>query len=194
MNEKKITKKFEKLLLNQAKLMIPSTKFGCIFSGGIDSSLQTSLINSIKRPNAIGVLHYKNKDKITENISNFQKFFKVKINKISISIKEYLKDLIEVYRIEIGHCKIKASKSTQKIISKFFKKKNCKVYFSADGCDELFGGYELYKKIDWLDDKKSISPYNQSKNDILKDLNIKNSKYKKKLDNFRKTFSLALQD
>ena len=68
----------------------------------------------------------------------------------------------------------------------FLKKKNCKVYFSADGCDELFGGYELYKKIDWLDDRKSISPYSQSKNDILKDLNTKNYKYKKKFDNFRK--------
>ena len=185
LNEKKITKKFEKLLLDQAKLMIPSTKFGCIFSGGIDSSLQTSLINSIKRPNAIGVLHYKNKDKITENISNFQKFFKVKINRISISTKEYLKDLIEVYKTS------KLPIYTHSVvgihqISKFFKKKNCKVYFSADGCDELFGGYELYKKIDWLDDRKSISPYSQSKIDILKDLNTKNYKYKKKFDNFRK--------
>ena len=27
-----------------------------------------------------------------------------------------------------------------------YLKKNCKVYFVADGADELFGGYEKYKK------------------------------------------------
>ena len=40
--------------------------------------------------------------------------------------------------------------------------KKCKVYFSADGCDELFGGYEAYRKKfpkgkDWQDPKPN--PY-----------------------------------
>lgn len=185
LNEKKLTKKIEKIILKQAKLMIPDKKFGCIFSGGIDSSLQTGIINSIKKPNVIGVLHYKDKDKITENIYKFQKFFKTKINRILISKKKYLKDLIEVYKTS------KLPVYTHSVvgiheISKFFNKKKCKVYFSADGCDELFGGYEAYRKINWNKNNKATSPYSHSKYQLLKDLNIKNSKYKRELDNFRK--------
>ena len=33
-------------------------------------------------------------------------------------------------------------------ISRFFKNKKCKVYFAADGADELFGGYKIYEDLD----------------------------------------------
>jgi asparagine synthetase B (glutamine-hydrolysing) len=47
------------------------------------------------------------------------------------------------------------------LIAENFKKKRCKVFFSADGCDELLGGQQLYFKIfkkDY-DLTKNISPY-----------------------------------
>ena len=45
-------------------------------------------------------------------------------------------------------------------ISNFFKRKNCKVFFVGDGADELFGGYELYRKIEWTSFKNNnLSPY-----------------------------------
>ena len=41
--------KIENLLIKQAKKMIPKRKFACVFSGGIDSSLQSAIINKIKK-------------------------------------------------------------------------------------------------------------------------------------------------
>ena len=48
MKESELISYFEKSLINQAKLMIPDKKFGCIISGGIDSTLQAAIINKIK--------------------------------------------------------------------------------------------------------------------------------------------------
>ena len=41
-------------LNEEAKLMIPETKFGCIVSGGIDSSLQAAIISKYKSKNLTG--------------------------------------------------------------------------------------------------------------------------------------------
>ena len=51
LSEKELITYFEKKLIKQAKLMIPNVKFGSIFSGGIDSGLQTAILSSIKKPN-----------------------------------------------------------------------------------------------------------------------------------------------
>jgi asparagine synthetase B (glutamine-hydrolysing) len=46
------------------------------------------------------------------------------------------------------------------LIFDFFKKKKIKVVFGASGADELFGGYELYKKVNWASKKNiNMSPY-----------------------------------
>ena len=68
MDEIEIVDYFEILLLNQLKKMIPDKKFGSIFSGGIDSSLQTALLTEMKNPNDIITLNHVGKDKITQNI------------------------------------------------------------------------------------------------------------------------------
>ena len=65
------TNKSESLLIKQAKKMIPNLKFACIFSGGVDSSLQSAIINKIKKPNILATLHHDGKDLITKNIIKF---------------------------------------------------------------------------------------------------------------------------
>ena len=67
-------------LIKQAKKMVPKKKFGCVFSGGIDSSLQSAIINKIKKPNILATLHHEGKDEITKYINNFQKFFCLESN------------------------------------------------------------------------------------------------------------------
>jgi asparagine synthase (glutamine-hydrolysing) len=167
MKEVDLVEYFENLLVDQLKKMIPETKFGSIFSGGIDSSLQTLLLSKIQSPNEIITLNHVGKDKITENIWKFQKFIKNKINVLDIHKNDYIKDLQKSY--EITQFPFLTHDFVGKYqLSKFFKKKDCKVFFGADGVDELFGGYQNYSKINWKENViKNHSPYsnfNQSKN------------------------------
>ncbi len=184
LTESETTKKIENLLKKQAKIMIPDKKFGCIFSGGIDSSLQSGIINSIKKPSILAVLHHEGKDNISKRINNFQKYFKTKIHKINITPAKYFNDLLLVYKIS------KLPVYTHSVvgihqISKFFKKKKCKVYFSADGADELFGGYRIYSILDWFSKKLNLSPYSSINENIKKDIKFENHEYEKRLKDFK---------
>ncbi len=185
LSETEITNKINNLLTRQAKKMIPNTNFGCIFSGGIDSSLQSGIINKIKKPNILAVLHHDGKDMISKKISDFQKFFKTKIHKINITPQKYLRDLLAIYKIS------KLPIYTHSVvgihqISNFFKKKRCKVYFSADGADELFGGYKIYENLNWKSNNLNLSPYSSINEKVYEMIGIKDKKYKRSIANFRK--------
>ena len=120
--------KIENILINQAKKMIPKRKFACIFSGGIDSSLQSAIINKIKKPNILATLHHDSKDEITKYISKFQKFFKTKIFKINITPIEYFNDLISIYKNSMLPVYTHSVVGIHQI-SKFFKKKKMQSIF-----------------------------------------------------------------
>ena len=133
MKEIEIIEYFNMILLEQLKKMIPSKKFGSIFSGGIDSSLQTTLISQIQKPNNIITLNHVGKDKITENINKFQKFIDNKINVLHINKKKYLNDLKKSY--EITQFPFLTHDFVGKYqLSKFFKEKGCKVFFWCRWC------------------------------------------------------------
>lgn len=171
MKEIDIVKYFEMILLEQLNKMIPDKKFGSIFSGGIDSSLQTALLAQVQKPSNIIALNHIGKDNITKNIDKFQKFITNKINVLHISKKNYLNDLKKCYEITkfpfLTHDFVGKYQ-----LSKFFREKDCKVFFAADGVDELFGGYQFYSKINWLSKKiENPSPYSH----FSYSKNIKNS-------------------
>ena len=160
MKEDHVIDYLEKKIINQLKLMIPDRKFGCIVSGGIDSTLQAKLINNISNPFMNMALDYGSKDPIMKNLKKFNQFFKKKIQKKKVSISLYKKLAHKCYDI------VSSPLQTHDLpgrfyLSKIFKKKNCKVFFSADGCDELLGGQQVYldcfkKKFD---DSRNASPY-----------------------------------
>jgi len=185
LSELSATNKIENILINQAKKMIPKRKFACIFSGGIDSSLQSAIINKIKKPNILATLHHDSKDEITKCISKFQKFFKTKIFKINITPIKYFNDLISIYKNSMLPVYTHSVVGIHQI-SKFFKKKKCKVYFAADGADELFGGYKIYEDLDWKSNNLSLSPYSSINKNILKKFKIKDKKYNQKINDFRR--------
>ena len=58
----------EKVIVNQLKIMIPEKRFGSIFSGGVDSSLQSALLSKISQPHLLMALNHIGKDNITKNI------------------------------------------------------------------------------------------------------------------------------
>ena len=126
-----------------------------------------------KNPNDIITLNHVGKDKITENIHKFQKFIENKINVLHINKNNYFNDLKKSY--EITQFPFLVHDFVGKYqLSKFFKEKECKVFFGGDGADELFGGYQAYSKISWKTKEiKNLSPYsNFNQNEISGSANM----------------------
>tara|TARA_Y100000590_G_C15745157_1_gene1021726 strand:+ start:3401 stop:5200 length:1800 start_codon:yes stop_codon:yes gene_type:complete len=174
MKEEDLVSFFDYELNKQAKIMVPNIKYGCIISGGIDSSLQAAIMNQYKDSDQNLVINHGKKDQIMKHINKFDFYFKKNIFKIKFNKEKYIKLASKCYNI------ISSPLQTHDLparleISNFFRKKKCKVFFSADGCDELFGGQQIYynifkKKFNY---KLNISPYSSL-------LNLKNIfKYEK---------------
>tara|TARA_B100000767_G_scaffold275165_1_gene310782 strand:- start:1129 stop:2901 length:1773 start_codon:yes stop_codon:yes gene_type:complete len=145
-NENEIIDLLDYKLNQQIKLMIPKVKFGCIVSGGIDSSLQAAILSRHKEPHKNLVIDHGSKDTIMQHIDKFTPYFKKKITKIKLDKNRYKELSDECYKI-IGSPLHTHDLPGRLEISKYFRKNGCKVFFSADGCDELLGGQQLYYNI-----------------------------------------------
>lgn len=182
MKESEVIDYLHSALSEQAQLMIPKIKFGCIVSGGIDSTLQAAIISRFKDSHKNLVIDHGNKkDLIMNHISKFNIYFKKKISKININNKQYSRLANKCYEI------ISSPLYTHDLpgrleVSRFFKKNQCKVFFSADGCDELLGGQQIYSKIysKKFDFKINQSPYSTIVNE--QNLNDDTTDYQKYLN------------
>lgn len=190
MKEEDVIDYFENELKKQLKFMIPNKNFGCIVSGGIDSSLQSSLIQKFSKPKIYLTIDHGPKDPIMKKIQDFNKYFNSEIKKIPLNKKIYKNLSTKCYEI-ISSPMQTHDLPGRLLLSEFFKKNKCKVFFSADGCDELFGGQQAYlkafkKKYDYT---KNYSPYSS----ILKLGFYKKNKLNK-LNNFlKKNWNLVLK-
>lgn len=165
LKEGEVIKYFEKSLVNQLKLMIPKIDFGCIASGGIDSTLQSVLIGKISKPKINLAINHVGKDKILNSIYNFNNYLDPPITVINLKEKMYMKNILESYKITSSPLHTHDLGGRLEV-AKTFKNNNCKVFFSADGCDELFGGQQLYYKLFYKlkNYKKNVSPYSTANN------------------------------
>jgi len=170
LKEKELIEMFNFELNKQAKLMIPNKKFGTIVSGGIDSSLQAKIINQHSQSYCnIFVDHGLKKDPISSKISNFNNYFKKNILKIKMNKSRYRDLLDKCYKITKSPMYTHELPSRY-LISSEFKKRGCKVFFSADGCDELLGGQQIYLDTICKNKiyKKNVSPYSTYFDDYFK--------------------------
>ena len=172
-------------LNNQAKMMIPDKKFGTIFSGGIDSSLQSAILAKHGKPSIFLNINHINKDKINKKFRLFEKFIDKKIKIKNINKVDYFRYANKCAEV-LSSPFFTHDLPSRMFLSEEFKKNNCKVFFSADGCDELFGGQQVYlssfKKINSI---KNYSPYTSISHNSLFLNNYKTSKrYRDKLENY----------
>ncbi len=183
LSEDSVSEYLENALIAQLKLMIPEKKFGCITSGGIDSTLQTALISKIKPSSVNLVVDHVGKDKTIKYIPQFSKYLGENINIIKSNKNIYAKKIYKCYGIVMSPLQTHDLVGRLQV-SEEFKKKKCKVFFSADGCDELFGGQQIYLKIfkNNYDYTRNISPYSSINNLGISFRNFSSDNYNKQLE------------
>lgn len=176
---------FDYNLKEQAKIMIPNKKFGCIVSGGVDSSLQAAIISQFKDPDRLCVVDHGPKDHIMKNIKFFNKYFLSNIKKLKMDMFEYQNLADKIYKIIASPLYTHDLPARLKL-SNFFRNEKCKVFFSADGCDELYGGHQLYQNIFKGNYNYNLnhSPYSSNTNKYFATDELQN--YLKKM--WKKTF------
>ena len=190
-----LTDELEYLLNINLKQMIPKSRnFSSIISGGIDSSLITSLLNKIHQPTKLLSLDHIGKDSITKNLHLFSKHLDREINIYKVKSKDYLESLLKISR---NYCSPIHSHSFvgQYMIAKKSNDFNCRALFGGEGADELFGGYKTYQqKI--LNKNLNYSDYSRVYN---YNLFIKNDSYfefqevmNKKWSNYLDKYSFIL--
>lgn len=140
----------KKLLIESIKKRIPETKFGVLFSGGIDSTLIAFILKNLKKDftcyTAVlddpglrepeDLIYAK---KIAKNLNLDLKIIKIKTNDVPKHLKK-LVPLIEdsnVVKVGVGLTFYAACNAA--------KKDGCKVIFSGLGSEEIFAGYQRHK-------------------------------------------------
>ena len=182
-SENELINKIDFELNKQAKIMIPNKKFGTVFSGGIDSSLQSAILTKHGDPSIYLNINHVKKDKINKKFSLFSKFINNKKIKIrNINSKVYENFTYKCNKVILSPL-FTHDLPSRMFLSEEFKNNNCKVFFSADGCDELLGGQQVYlNSFNKIKIKKNYSPYTSTdKSYFLKNFKMLNY-YKKLLD------------
>ncbi|MDC1258259.1 asparagine synthase-related protein [Pelagibacteraceae bacterium] len=189
---KKSSDLLKKKLITTSELMSPTTNFGTICSGGVDSTLISYFLKNNKFNKFFICLNNQGKDPVADNITSFKDHFDFKkFRLIKINLKGYFFSLSKTYKY------FKFPFLTHDLVGRlkvfeFFKKKKVRVCFSADGADEIFGGYSLYKKINWNKPTTSLnqSPYsNIKKTKILSNEMIPADMWKKAYKKYNKFLS-----
>ena len=124
--------------------LISDVPIGCFLSGGIDSSLVTSIMSQVSNRKistfSVGVnnLNY-DESKYAKKISNY---LKTDHNELIVSDKDLINTIDEIPNI-YDEPFADSSQIPTYLISKFAREK-IKVVLTGDGGDELFGGYNRY--------------------------------------------------
>ena len=176
------------------KNLIADTKVGIFLSGGLDSSILAITAKNLGLEVEAYTSYFLPENKFTKFNVDYKyadilsKKFNFKLNKVAIDEKNLNQkdEIINAYK------KLDEPITNFNFFNSFFQSKmakenNCKVILTGDGADEIFGGYERYKKcyiarklryLSFL--SKKISRINSTKSEDLPSyfynfLNIENN-------------------
>jgi asparagine synthase (glutamine-hydrolysing) len=161
MSEEEVIDEFDSICKKSAKKLATKTKYASVFSGGIDSSLASwYMFQQEDKPSLFIGLVFGEKDQVSNKLNFFETKLKHNILSIDINQDLYQKTMKKFYS-EYKIIMPTHSFVSQMILSEVIRNNNCKVLIGGDGADELFGGYEFYKKFSSLskNSKENISPY-----------------------------------
>ena len=161
MHESEIINEFDSICRNTAKKLAPKLKYASVFSGGIDSSLASwYMLQEEHKPSLLVGLVFDEKDQVSKKLDLFEKKINHDILSIDVSEDLFTKAMEKFYR-EYRIIMPTHSYVSQMILSEEIRNQDCKVLIGGDGADELFGGYEFYKKFASLakNSNENISPY-----------------------------------
>ena len=148
-DEDAICKQIRILLTNAVKKrLMAEREIGCLLSGGLDSSLITSLVSRYNNDQKLNTFSIGMPGSVDLDYAQIvADFLGTKHHQIEISEKDFL-DAIEtvIYNIESYDTTTVRASVGNYLVSKFIaENSNCKVIFNGEGADEVCCGYVYLK-------------------------------------------------
>ena len=157
-SQEELLEELDLLLKNSvANQLLADVPVGIMLSGGLDSSLialYASKVNKKIKTYNVSFPSYKEFDEsyYAKLVSNFIQSEHTEINAEDIS-QEILEDFAFYFDEPIADSSLIPAQVLSKELRKF-----CKVALGGDGGDELFGGYNHYSRLVFIDNFFSIFP------------------------------------
>ena len=149
-NESLAITNIEEILINSIKYRINAdVKIGSLLSGGIDSSLISSIYSKLSKEKidtfSIGYNEYKKYDEL-KYAKITAKYINSNHHELIISKKDFINSFEDVQNaLEEPHAD--SASIPLHLLTKYIKQSNIKSVLSGEGSDELFLGYNNYQKI-----------------------------------------------
>lgn len=154
-----LTDELDSLMRSCLKQMIPQErKYAAVVSGGVDSSLISYYLLQFGNPDELVAVNHKGKDRISMDLSGFEKVLGRNINILNIDAFTYSSEIMRCQRV----CRsplFAHSFIGQSLQSAFIRSTGCPVLFGGDGADEILGGYSCYVENRKQNGRFSPSPY-----------------------------------
>ncbi len=157
-NEIKLIDELENLLEDSVKRqLIADVPVGILLSGGVDSSLVTALaarnVNQVKTF-TIRFPGYGNYDE-TEHARLIANYFGT--SHMELEAAETTVDLLPILAKQFDEPMVDSSMIPTFLVSQLIRQ-HCTVALGGDGGDELFGGYNHYDRLLWMEQKLGWIP------------------------------------